>query len=323
MYSHNSNRSGNKNKKVNGVRVFQWVLVIVLFVALIVVLSLLLKSTGNGTESDPSQTQEVSGRFGADTTINGISVDNMSPDEARAALADSIAAQIDGFSLTLTYQTSTWVLDNSVADLATDLDTVMQTAIDSGTGAYETAVTADSQSIAAYIQELAASIDCDPVEPTLSYSPDDATDSSPFTVTTGTAGVKVDVDATVDSILAQMALGSNSIAAIVVNETQPTTSAEDLASKVTLISSFTTEFSTSEENRCYNLQLACSKLNGASIPDGTTFSFNDVVGPRDEANGWKEAHVIIGGTRYEDGWGGGNCQGFTTLFKAPLLAGAE
>jgi len=55
---------------------------------------------------------------------------------------------------------------------------------------------------------------------------------------------------------------------------------------------------------------------------GEEFSFNEVVGPRNEKTGYKSAHVFVNG-RVEDGIGGGICQATSTLYNAVLLADLE
>jgi vancomycin resistance protein YoaR len=72
--------------------------------------------------------------------------------------------------------------------------------------------------------------------------------------------------------------------------------------------------------RSYNLRLAASKLDGTVLLPGEEFDFNDVVGPRDEANGYKVATVIAEG-ELVDGIGGGTCQISGTLHGAAFFAG--
>ena len=55
---------------------------------------------------------------------------------------------------------------------------------------------------------------------------------------------------------------------------------------------------------------------------GEIFDFNEVVGPRDEANGYKVAPVIAEG-ELVDGIGGGTCQISGTLHGAAFFAGLE
>jgi vancomycin resistance protein YoaR len=74
--------------------------------------------------------------------------------------------------------------------------------------------------------------------------------------------------------------------------------------------------------RSYNLALAASKLDGYVLLPGETFDFNTVVGPRDEASGYKVAPVIAQG-ELVDGIGGGTCQVAGTLHAASFFAGLD
>jgi vancomycin resistance protein YoaR len=76
------------------------------------------------------------------------------------------------------------------------------------------------------------------------------------------------------------------------------------------------------EARTYNLRLAASKLDGYVLLPGETFDFNQVVGPRSEAMGYKIAPVIAQG-ELVDGIGGGTCQVAGTLHAASFFAGLE
>src|SRR5690606_18691689 len=87
---------------------------------------------------------------------------------------------------------------------------------------------------------------------------------------------------------------------------------------------FETRYSQSARYRArtYNLRLAASRLDGTVLLPGETFDFNEVVGPRDEANGYKVAPVIAQG-ELVDGIGGGTCQISGTLHGAAFFAGLE
>jgi vancomycin resistance protein VanW len=75
-------------------------------------------------------------------------------------------------------------------------------------------------------------------------------------------------------------------------------------------------------NRRTNIVTACSKINGAVLMAGELFSYNRVVGPRDEGAGFRLAPVIVKG-RMVPGMGGGVCQTSSTLYNAVLRAGLE
>ncbi|WP_437904566.1 VanW family protein [Sorangium sp. So ce327] len=87
---------------------------------------------------------------------------------------------------------------------------------------------------------------------------------------------------------------------------------------------FETRYATGarSKERTYNLRLAASKLDGVVIMPGEIFDFNETVGPRDEAHGYRVAPVIAQG-ELVDGLGGGTCQISGTLHGAAFFAGLE
>ncbi|HUH02300.1 MAG TPA: VanW family protein [Kofleriaceae bacterium] len=89
-----------------------------------------------------------------------------------------------------------------------------------------------------------------------------------------------------------------------------------------VLATFTTKFAVAEKYRNDNLKLAASKLDGYVLQPGVEFSFNDVVGPRTEKEGYKIAHVIVAGEMV-DGDAGGTCQISTTLHGAAFFAGLD
>lgn len=89
--------------------------------------------------------------------------------------------------------------------------------------------------------------------------------------------------------------------------------------KIQLISTFSTYYGESSDNRKDNISLAASKINGTVLYPEDEFSFNDVVGVRSEDAGFKSAYIIKDG-EFIEGVGGGVCQVSTTLYNAVLLA---
>lgn len=87
----------------------------------------------------------------------------------------------------------------------------------------------------------------------------------------------------------------------------------------TKISSFSTTFSGSSENRIANISLATNSISGKVLMPGDSFSFNDIVGKRTAARGYKEAPVIVN-NKLDSGLGGGICQVSTTLYNAVMKA---
>lgn len=71
-------------------------------------------------------------------------------------------------------------------------------------------------------------------------------------------------------------------------------------------------------NRTTNLKLACKAIDGTIVYPGDVFSFNETVGIRTAAKGYKPAPIFTGPTGHEDGVGGGVCQVASTMFNAAL-----
>ncbi len=89
-----------------------------------------------------------------------------------------------------------------------------------------------------------------------------------------------------------------------------------------LISSYTTYYDTEEKDRCENIAIAASLVDGVTVQAYGEFSFNATVGRRTEEAGFKKAKIIVNG-EYVKGVGGGVCQVSTTLYNAALKSGLE
>lgn len=88
-------------------------------------------------------------------------------------------------------------------------------------------------------------------------------------------------------------------------------------------SEYTTKYTNTEStaNRTNNIHLAAKTLNNSiAKANGGVWSFNDLIGPSSEEQGYKEANVIDGNT-LTTGVGGGVCQVATTVFNAVYEAG--
>lgn len=84
------------------------------------------------------------------------------------------------------------------------------------------------------------------------------------------------------------------------------------------LGTFSTRY-VSNANRTTNLRLAAEKINGYVLLPGEVFSYNQTVGERTIAAGYKEAAVYENG-QVVQGLGGGICQISTTLYNAVLFA---
>ena len=86
------------------------------------------------------------------------------------------------------------------------------------------------------------------------------------------------------------------------------------------IAVFTTDMGFSSSNRIHNVHLMADILQDHVIQPGTSFSFNQVVGPRTAERGFLEGQAIENGLLVPS-IGGGVCQVATTIYNAAFHAG--
>ena len=86
-----------------------------------------------------------------------------------------------------------------------------------------------------------------------------------------------------------------------------------------VLATFTTRYDASNTDRTTNLRIACQKLNEKVVLAGNTFSYNQTLGERTVAAGYKNGKVYENG-EVVDGIGGGICQISSTLYNAVLMA---
>lgn len=138
-------------------------------------------------------------------------------------------------------------------------------------------------------------------------------------------GRRVDVHATLSRLEAAITKRETSIDAVAESVPAVRTAAQiESVQWGDVIGWFETKYARDKkhEARTFNLQRAASKLDGHVLLPGEVFDFNDVVGPRNEANGYKVAPVIAQG-ELVDGIGGGTCQIAGTLHGAAFFGGLD
>ena len=168
-----------------------------------------------------------------------------------------------------------------------------------------------------YFAKLSTTVGHEPVDATFAVSGDTVT------VVPDRPGVGVDVPRTASALLDAALSRTNRQAGIVVSETPAERSAAEAeAMGITeRMATYTTAYAGSSD-RIRNLQLAVAALDGALIPPGGEFSFNERVGERTIERGYRAAPVIIAG-EYEDDVGGGVSQVATTVFNVAWEAGLK
>ncbi len=127
-----------------------------------------------------------------------------------------------------------------------------------------------------------------------------------------------------DKGLVEQRLGEGGDFIIRLVYTQPDITQQKLEASLfkDVLSTFTTSLSGSSSARVNNITLAAQFMNGTILLPGETFSYNESVGERTEARGFKGAGAYLNG-RLVDEIGGGICQLSSTTYNTALLANLE
>ncbi len=146
---------------------------------------------------------------------------------------------------------------------------------------------------------------------------DDALDMATYQVIPGSYGYAFDLEAA-QALVDQAPYGET--VSIPMEPVEPEIFGEGVYFRDVLGSCETKH--TTDENRNTNLRLLCGFLDGVVIQPGEEFSYNQAVGERTEERGFKPATVFAGDRKAKD-FGGGVCQGSSTLYNCLLIADME
>lgn len=146
--------------------------------------------------------------------------------------------------------------------------------------------------------------------------------SGSISASQSTTGKELDIASTKESIINTIKNKEYNEIQLKANIKNPHIKTQDAKSVNTLLAQFTTKFSTNASNRTYNIKNAANKSSNVLLMPGEEFSYNNLTGVRNKANGYKDAPVIING-KLEDALGGGVCQVSTTLYNSVLSSGLQ
>lgn len=181
------------------------------------------------------------------------------------------------------------------------------------------AVTLDREALRAFLEEIAPSLAIEPVDARFHF---DQRTGQLVPISSSSPGRALDVDASIENILAAVAAGRHT-APLTVRAVPPrfpdTATAEALGVRE-LVAEGDSYFIGSPSGRDRNIRLASSKFDGLVIAPGETFSFNRYLGEVSKEAGYDEAYVTMG-EQLAIEVGGGICQVSTTVFRAALRGG--
>ncbi len=268
-------------------------------------------------------------------SVRNIDLSGMTAEEARAALRPTLD-QLTSGPIALTHGEDTWEVTRGELGLVIDVDGTIAAAMAVGHSggvidAWRTRRAAASDGVqvpvATIIREpvlvgalgrLAGDLQREAEPARVDY--DRATGM--ISVRRDVVGRVLDTAATRELVLQSVDDPGTVSIPLAVTESYAEPRYDDLKHINAVLGSFSTNYNTGDSNRSHNIALAAQALDQAVIEAGATLSYNQRVGERTTARGYKIAHVYEEG-EVRDGIGGGICQVSSTLFNAALVAGLE
>ena len=266
-------------------------------------------------------------------TVNGVSLEGYTRSQADE-LFDALITDWAAREYTLTWEDKSWTFSPATFDATLNVDAQLELAWNMGhygslssrcdailamrDNAYSfiSDLNYDQAKLDNYIEEIRLAIDVEPVDAEVVLDVD-----APRILTESSNGRALDVEATREAILALLLTGTGETA-LKVETLEPAVSSDEVSGGLSVISSYSTDMSTSSSNRYENVKKALSSFHAMAVYDGDIISFNEVVGERTAERGYKLASEYSG-TSVIMGYGGGSCQASTTLYCAVIMAGMD
>ena len=258
------------------------------------------------------------------TTLGGGKSYHVAPQAADAAQVRSALEATGILTLNTTTQTTYALTDTTldftmgVSGVSVGENALIQKILDNtAKGDYSSItcemVSADPDPID--IQAIHDALYAEPANATLEVA-----DDGSYTVTDSVQGIDFDV-AGAQSILSAAQPGET--VSVPLNRQDPAIDTATLKANLfkDVLGEYTTSVSGTADRRS-NVQLAAQKCSGTILLPGEVFAYNQVVGQRTEAAGFKKAGAYSNGETVQE-LGGGVCQDSSTLYCAALYANLE
>ncbi len=268
-------------------------------------------------------------------SVMGVDLGGKTQAEAKVMIEQELNDQILAHEVVLTYEDQEWVFSFEELGVSADAEEIASRAFNVGRSGdlrqreqfvdglllekedMQIDIAFDKEKLMATVEGLCDEVQREAVDAQLSR------ENSKFVITPEENGAELDIEMTVKDIQAVLQKGENNQKiSLSVKEVKPEITKELLENVKDIIGSGSTYYSTSNANREQNLIVGASKLNGMLVMPNETVSFNTMVAPITEENGYKPANVIQG-DEYVLDLGGGLCQVSTTLYNAVIRAELE
>ena len=266
-------------------------------------------------------------------TIDGIDVGGLSKEEAKDKILAAKADELEGKNININVEDKNYTFELKSLDHKMDVDKAINEAYEyAREGELEERYNKlealkenplnvvidkeiDYSHVDDFVAKIASEIDTEAVNAEFSVN------NGKITSTESKDGKKLDREKLKNDILDAINNSTETITASV-ETIEPEKKHSDLERINGLIGSFTTDISTSSNERKTNIRVSSKSVSKKLLLPGESFNFNNAIGEVTTAKGYKNAHVLKGG-EYEDGLGGGMCQTSTTLYNALIRVGVK
>jgi len=298
-----------------------------IFLALIIVAVVVLVNSCSGSAKVDLET----GKFLSGVYINGMDLSGKTVDEVRAQLESNETYALSNIAISLAGEQINATISGADMNATSNLNEVIEQALSGGANqVYSTKISVDETALSSRIEAINQTSSKPPVDASVTMDFTSSGKPTPQYVE-GQPGFGLDVASTV--ALVKQAIDAGQLQTTLtptLTSVAPTVTLEEIQANFTQIGKFSTTYSfkgTADDteiqremipNRAFNVEKAAGKINNQVVQPGKKWSFNDVVGDRTEANGWREANGIFGGDTLTPQSGGGVCQVSTTLYNALL-----
>lgn len=272
--------------------------------------------------------------------IDGISLHGATPQEAYDYLIGRARADLQSWSITLSYEGQKWTITPDTLGLGGAMESVVSDEVNKAfyigrTGsmvdryktilalknepytAYTTGIEKNMSAIDSMISEIQAHVYRAPQDATRAFNPNLR---NPIVITDEVVGRELDAAALKEQINGMVNSMQSGNIDVQPTPIVPSITRASLEGEIVLIGSCESVISTSSTpDRNKNIERGCEAFHGKVIQPGERVSFNNYTGKRTEKNGFFWADEIVSG-QYEPGIGGGICQVSSTLYNAVIKA---
>ena len=258
-------------------------------------------------------------------TIDGADVSDMDIVAARRLINEANENRVRGMIYTISLAGKSVQVKGSGLNISFNTDDVLLQAANMGAaGLFSTESRALTTQADAFVRDIERGIRAAAAE--LKQEAKDAKVSlasgGEFAIAADEAGQEVNTAKLAEEIREYVRRGEGGAIVAPYSMIYPEYTVEQARNDTQLIAEFTTYFKGStygKENRVRNIVKASGLIDKCVIDPGDIFSINQVLGERNEKNGWSVAAGIKDGA-YVQEYGGGVCQVSSTIFECILRA---